>query len=109
MSLDRKRTKKRRSRRKPRARTKSAPPAGRARTSRVELERKLAEAIERQTATAEILKVINSSAGDLRPVVEAMLASAVKLCEASYGAMWLREGDVLRNAAFHGEMPRGGR
>jgi signal transduction histidine kinase len=51
-----------------------------------------------------VLSIISRSPGDLRPVFEAMLASAVKLCEASYGAMWLREGDALRNAAFHGPM-----
>src|SRR5262249_25213955 len=64
----------------------------------------LGGALERQTATSEVLSIISRSPGDLRPVFEAMLASAVKLCEASYGAMWLREGDALRNAAFHGPM-----
>src|SRR5262249_36287980 len=52
----------------------------------------LGGALERQTATSEVLSIISRSPGDLRPVFEAMLASAVKLCEASYGAMWLREG-----------------
>src|SRR5262249_11642051 len=55
--------------------------------------------------TFEVLRAISSSAGELEPVFHAMLANATRLCEASYGAMWLREGDSFRNAAFHGALP----
>jgi class 3 adenylate cyclase/putative methionine-R-sulfoxide reductase with GAF domain len=65
----------------------------------------LSESLEQQTATSEVLKVIGSSPGELDPVFQTMLAKAIELCEASYGAMWLREGDTYRNAAFHGDLP----
>ena len=55
--------------------------------------RQLNEALERENATAEVLRVISSSAGQLEPVFQAMLANATKLCEASYGTLWLCEGD----------------
>src|SRR5262249_25713534 len=63
------------------------------------------EALERQTATAEVLQVISSSPGELEPVFQAMLASATRLCLASYGIMWLREGDSFRSAAIIGALP----
>src|SRR5262249_45449670 len=65
----------------------------------------LSESLEQQAATSEVLKVIASSSGELQPVFEAMLANATRLCEASYGAMWLRDGDAFRNAALHGPLP----
>src|SRR5262249_31720365 len=67
--------------------------------------RELSEALEQQTAASQVLQVISSSLGELEPVFEAMLANATRLCEASYGAMWLSEGDGFRNAAFHGLLP----
>ena len=67
--------------------------------------RELSDALEQQTATSEVLRVISSLPGELEPVFQAMLANATRLCEANYGAMWLREGDSFRNAAFHGALP----
>ena len=65
----------------------------------------LTELLEQQTATSEVLKAIASSSGELQPVFSAMLANAARLCDASYGVMWLREGDGFRSAALHGELP----
>jgi two-component system, NtrC family, sensor kinase len=67
--------------------------------------RELSESLEQQTATSEVLKVIASSSGELQQVFDAMLANATRLCGASYGAMWLRDGDGFRNAALHGPLP----
>jgi len=65
----------------------------------------LSESLEQQTATSEVLSVISSSAGELQPVFDTMLAKAVDLCEASFGAMWLVDGDGYRTAALHGDLP----
>ena len=62
----------------------------------------LSEALEQQTATSEVLKVISSSPGDLRPVFESMLAEATRLCEAKFGVLWLCEQDGFRSVALHG-------
>src|SRR5262249_39529779 len=67
--------------------------------------RELSESLEQQTATSEVLKVISSSPGELTPVFDSVLANATQLCEASHGAMWIRESDGLRNVAFHGTLP----
>ena len=65
----------------------------------------LAEALQQQTATSEVLKVISSSPGELNLVFNIMLAKATELCEASYGTLWLRDGDGYRAAAIHGDLP----
>ena len=66
----------------------------------------LRESLQQQTATADVLKVISSSTGELQPVFKTMLAKAVERCEASFGAMWLVDGDGYRTAAMHGDLPQ---
>jgi GAF domain-containing protein len=65
----------------------------------------LSEALEQQTGTSKVLRVISSSPGDLEPVFQAMLANATRICEAKFGALWLAEGDGFRAAALHGGSP----
>ena len=64
----------------------------------------LRESLQQQTATADVLKVISRSPGQLEPVFDAMLENATRICDASYGAMWLGKGNEFRNAAFHGPL-----
>ena len=64
--------------------------------------RELAELLEQQTATSEVLQVISSSPGELEPVFGTMLENAIKLCQAKFGAMYLYDGEAFRTAALHG-------
>ena len=71
--------------------------------------RDVTEALEQQTATGEILRVIASSPTDLQPVLDALVASASRLCQAADTFLLLVEGDQLRAAALHGSVDENAR
>ena len=63
------------------------------------------EALEQQTATSEVLRVISSSPGDLQPVFASMLENAVRICDAKFGNIYRWDGDALHLAAAHNIPP----
>src|SRR5208337_820015 len=67
--------------------------------------RETEEALKRQTATSDILRVIASSPGDVAPVLERLTETACRLCESYDAIVLLREGDSLRLAAHYGQVP----
>ena len=67
--------------------------------------REVTEALEQQTATSEVLKVISSSPTDIRPVLDAVGQSAKRLCEANNAVIFLLDGKVLRQVGAYGHVP----
>ena len=63
------------------------------------------EALEREKATAEVLRVISASPGDMKPVFEAMLANALRICEAKFGHILLYDGESFHAAHLHDVPP----
>src|SRR5205823_5701708 len=86
--------------------------AGRLQESYADLEKKveirtqeLSESLEQQTATAEVLKVISSSPGELESVFDAMLANATRICEAEFGILFRYENEAFHAIALRGVPP----
>jgi GAF domain-containing protein len=82
-----------------------AKPRAKEASQRPDLERHLAEALEQQAATAEILHIIASSPADAQPVFDAIVASAVRLCHAFVGNVYRFDGDLIHFVAQHNFTP----
>jgi two-component system, NtrC family, sensor kinase len=65
----------------------------------------LRESLQQQTATADVLKVISSSPGELERVFEAMLSNATRICDAKFGTLYLRDANAFRAVAIHNAPP----
>src|SRR6202041_85907 len=65
----------------------------------------LTEALEQQTATSEVLKIISGSPGDLEPVFATMLENAVRICDAKFGNIHRWDGEAMHIMATHNTPP----
>src|SRR4029079_12867122 len=80
-----------------------APTGQESETARLARERD--EALAREKAVAEVLRVISSSSGELEPVIQAILENAVRICKATFGNLYLREDDGFRAVAMYNAPP----
>ncbi|MDQ2962953.1 MAG: GAF domain-containing protein, partial [Pseudomonadota bacterium] len=71
------------------------------------LQKRLAEALEQQAATSEILRVISRSLTDVQPVFESIAANALRLCDASFSTIFRFDGEFIHIAAHHNLNPAG--
>ena len=85
--------------------TKARTRVSRIREPRADLEKKLAEALEQQTATAEILKIISTSPTELQSVLEVVTKSAAHFCKADDVTIFELDGQDLRATAHWGPIP----
>ena len=85
--------------------TKARARVGRKRASKSALEKKLAEALEREAATSEVLRVISSSPNDIQPVFNTIVTSSARLCKARYCWVFRFDGKLIHFAAEHGLSP----
>src|SRR5438128_12674688 len=76
--------------------------------SYAEVTKTLSEALEQQTATTEILRVISSSPTDVQPVFDAIAASALRLCGGGHSGVWLYDGELIHLGALANVTPEGG-
>ncbi len=87
------------------ARRKRAPADVELKKENAGLRLELAEALERQTATSEVLQVISSTPGDLQLVFQCLLENATRVCGAKFGTINLLEGEIIRLVALHNVPP----
>jgi transcriptional regulator with GAF, ATPase, and Fis domain len=87
----------------PKAERGPSDPAQETEVARITRERD--EVLERHAATSEVLQVIRRSRGDLKPVFAVILENATRICQASFGQLYLVEGDAYRAAAMHNVPP----
>jgi len=85
----------------PKAKRSRSSPTALKETKVARLTRELHEALAQQTATSDVLRAISSTRGELEPVFNAMLEKATRICEATFGNLFLREGHSFRAVAVH--------